>query len=269
MKSFLSVIRHIQTLSILHVAFMVLRFNYRSLINPNWKPKFPLPCFSSVLWTEFQVKCDFHTELLNSWPDILVDCLCCSVTGTWYWIFFLPFANPLLSEAWWQHHNFSINCRSSKFPHDWKSCATTRNCLPFVIRQREWKLVCQEETFHVFSNVRGIRGPCIMQSEVLRVFGQPRCTHRSCTLQKDAKMFPFLWGRQCRGQTFTAARQTSPSKAIMRSSFLHEAVFYYLALGCLNFRLFLILWLITFWAATRWFTFYSIAVNGNCSENIF
>lgn len=86
--------------------------------------------------------------------------------------FFSFFANPLLSEIRWQHHNFSSNCRSSKFPHDWKSGSIARNCFAFVIRQRGWKLRWQEETCQVFSNLHGGGGPCIMQGKVLRMFGQ-------------------------------------------------------------------------------------------------
>lgn len=86
--------------------------------------------------------------------------------------YFFSFESPLLREVQWQHHNFSINCRSSKFPHAGKSCSTARNCLPLGTRQREWKLGWQEETFHLFSNFQGVRGPCIIHGEVLRVFGQ-------------------------------------------------------------------------------------------------
>ena len=126
------------------------------------------------VWTEFQAACDFLKGLLDSWPNISVHYLCRILTVTWYWIFlfFSFFANPLLSEIWWQHHNFSSNCRSSKFPHDWKSGSIARNCFAFVIRQREWTLGWQEETFQVFSNLHGGGGPCIMQGKVLRMFGQ-------------------------------------------------------------------------------------------------
>lgn len=133
---------------------------------------------------EFQAERDFCKGLLNSWPDTSVDYLCCSVTVTWYWIFIF-FANPLLSEIWWQHHNFSINCRSSKFFHDWKSCYIARHCLPVVIHQREWKLGWQEETFHVFTNLHGARRPGIMQGRDLRVFGtiQWRTKPQDCLMQ--------------------------------------------------------------------------------------
>lgn len=79
---------------------------------------------------------------LDSKPNTWVNYLHRNVTLPWYWIFFPPFifANSPLGEMRWQHHNFSINCRDSEFPHDWKLFSHARHCLPVAIHQREWKL---------------------------------------------------------------------------------------------------------------------------------
>lgn len=147
---------------------MMFQLNYWSLINQNWKLKTLIFMFYFV-WTEFQAACNFCKGLLDSWPLSLLHFDSDLVLNL---SFFSFFANPLLSEIRWQQHNFSSNCRSSKFPHDWKSGSIARNCFAFVIRQREWKSGWQEETFQVFSNLHGGGGPCIMQGKVLRMFGQ-------------------------------------------------------------------------------------------------
>lgn len=151
------------------------QFNYWSLINQNWKLKLSFSCF-----TLSELNFKLHAiSAKDCWiPDPTFQYTI--FAAFWQWLgtesfflsFFSFFANPLLSEIWWQHHNFSSNCRSSKFPHDWKSGSIARNCSAFVIRQREWKLGWQEETFQVFSNLHGGGGPCIMQGKVLRMFGQ-------------------------------------------------------------------------------------------------
>lgn len=106
MKSYFQLLHTSKYFMLNAKSFMVHLLNYWSTINPNWKPKFPCPCFNSALWTEFQAKCDFCKGLLSSWPDTLVAYLCCRVTVTWHRIFSFFFFIPL--QIHWVKHDGSI-----------------------------------------------------------------------------------------------------------------------------------------------------------------
>lgn len=147
MEIFFSVTRYIQTLLIIYAQSLCCF----SLITNHWPTQTGNLSFhfhGLILCCELNFKLN-AISTKGCWiPDLTISRLSLPQRDSGLvLIFFSPFANPLLSEVWWQHHNFSINFRSSKFPHDWKPCSTTRNCLPFVIHQREWKLGWQERDF--------------------------------------------------------------------------------------------------------------------------
>lgn len=121
--------------------------------------------------------------------------------------FFSIFANSPLSEVWWQHHNFCINCWSSEFPYDWKLFSHARHCLPVCnpSKQMEVELAGRDSScaFKLPQRQRALHKCKVNCSgSSTRPSNEQACKAAYCSacfcrmLQRDAEMRLLLWGHK-------------------------------------------------------------------------
>lgn len=151
----------------------------------------------------------------------------------WHWLgtervfFFSTFANSPLSEVWWQHHNFCINCWSSEFPYDWKLFSHARHRLPVCnpSKQMEVELAGRDSScaFKLPQRQRALHKSKVNCSgSSTRPSNEQACKAAYCSacfcrmLQRDAEMCLFLWGHKWRRTLLIPSVHAVPTVTIVR-----------------------------------------------------